>query len=106
MQPQEMPLNTPVVITNEDFIHVTATRTSEHVVEAVYQNPATGDEVLALSLRNDTGASIVERMDKVFWKFSINGIPATEQDLQDLIQKQNLKFNVNAKERSIVVKFS
>jgi hypothetical protein len=105
MQPQEMPLNTPFVITNEDFIHVTATRTSEHVVETVYRNPSSGDEVLALTLRNDTGASIVERMDKIFWKFSINGIPATEQDLQDLIWKQNLKFHVNPKERSIIVNF-
>lgn len=106
MNPSQMPLNQPVVITNNSYIHVVATRTTQDDVQVIYKHPLTSDVVLDLRLRADGNGTRVEFFDKAFWSITINGRAATEGDIEDLTRKSGLIFKMEPETRSMQVTFA
>jgi hypothetical protein len=54
--------------------------------------------------RVDGSSSELVSFDKLYWNLTVNERPATDSDLQDLIQKKGLSIDINPSTRVISVK--
>ena len=105
MNADQFPLNQPIVITSTADFSVTVTRVDSDWMETVWSDQRTGDATLKVRHRVDGASSFLMHIDVVWWRVNVNGRPATQGDMDDLLRKLMLQFSVNptARELSITV---
>ncbi len=103
MNADHLPLNQPVIVSNTSDFRATATRLSDDIVELAYHDQRPNDETLMVLAHVDGTSSELAYFDKVYWNITVNGRPATEADLQDLLHKRGLAMAIDPKARLITV---
>jgi hypothetical protein len=100
MTPDQLAIGQTITLAQTDRFRSTVTRRSAELLDAVYYDQSTNDETLRLVLHVDGSAELVA-FDRVYWKVDVDGRPATERDIEDILKKRNLAFNVNAERREL-----
>src|SRR4051812_30559464 len=104
MTPDQLPLGQTFVMAQTNEFRNTVTRISQDSVEAVWYDQATNDPTLTVHAKLDGSAELVQ-LDRVYWKISVNGRPATEQDLNDLLQRRSpMSFGANPSKRELEIR--
>lgn len=101
MNADQLPLNEPLVFAQTEVFRAVATRISENVVEVVYYDQPTNDKVLTMHGGVDGMSNELVSFDKFYWKVIINGRPATEQDVSDLMTKKQISLAIDPSVREI-----
>ena len=100
MQIKDMPMNETIKFSEHEHTSVLLTRVEEEKMVAQYVNKSNGDEVARLNLWAN-GDSELAAIDSSYWTSTINGNPATRDDLQDLIDRKLKSANISVEDRTI-----
>lgn len=106
MTSDEMPLNQTLVVSQTAAFRATATRVTSDIVELVWYDQPTNDEVLKVAARVDGAYSTIDSWDAAYWSVTIDGRPATSRDLEDVRRKALRAFNANPSERTLALRLA
>ena len=97
-----LPLNQRAVAVDNDTIRVFAIRISANSAIVTWEQPKSNRELLRTRVDVFTGHATMEFYDSSFWTITINGLPKTSADLDQLAGK-SLSFNADPSSRSLQV---
>jgi len=100
MNIKDMPMNEPIKFSEHEHTSVMITRVEDEKMIARYVNKSNGDVVAQLNLW-DNGDSEVISIDPIYWSCTINGSPATSEDLSDLLGKSLNSTTIELEDRKI-----
>ncbi|QEY12321.1 hypothetical protein [Cellvibrio sp. KY-YJ-3] len=100
MNINDMPMNETIKFSDHEFISVMMTRIEDEKMIVQYVNKTNGDEVARLGLWGNGNSELIS-IDYSYWTCTINGSPATNTDLSDLIDRKLGSVNINAEQRTI-----
>lgn len=103
MNPQQFPLNQPVVVTSNADFTVTTTRVDDEWMETAWGDQRTGDTTLKVRHRIDGTMSQAVHVDLAWWRLTVNGRPGTQADFEDLTRKPFLHFKVEPANRDLSI---
>lgn len=84
---KDLPENTSVVAVDNDNIRVTATRISPKRATVTWQDPKSNGEVLRTNVDVFTGEATLESFSPTFWRFSVDGLSKSADDLNQYVGK-------------------
>ncbi|WP_332879786.1 hypothetical protein [Massilia sp. S19_KUP03_FR1] len=100
MRSDQMPIGVPQSMSNE-YVDIKIVRTSDNEVDLEYRSLTNFDLLLKAALKVDGSSSELVFFDRTFWTVSVDGRPATEADIDDLLTKTGLGFAAIPAERQL-----
>lgn len=76
------------------------TRINSDTVESIYYDQTTNDETLKVHLRMNGSAELIS-FDRVYWILEVDGRPATQADMDDILRKRTVAVSVDANQRRL-----
>jgi hypothetical protein len=100
MTPDQLPIGQTIVFAQSPQFRQTLTRINSDTLESIHYDQSTNDETLKMHLHLDGSAELVS-LDRVYWILEVDGRPATQADMDDIIRKRSVAANIDANERRL-----